>query len=204
MNTNPDDETLALWLDDGLAGVELAKFEATLAGQPEKFSERAEIRRLKEQLALALPLAEEPPYADFFNHRVMRSIGESGRAAAPVAEKSRAWFCWKLWGMPLAACVGMALAFFVGMESQHGETGGINVTNAPRAIPVETFVYTPDVGVKARWFESDSASAAVLVLSGIEPIPDQVDFSETAGQPWETDTPTVDSNAVGGEPEGEL
>ena len=61
MNTNPDEATLALWLDDELAGSELATIEAWAAGQPRRvsrgaggwpgaFSVRTEIAHLSHQV----------------------------------------------------------------------------------------------------------------------------------------------------------
>ena len=39
--------------------------------------------------------------------------------------------------------------------------------------------YIPEIGVEAEWFVSSDASATVVVLSGMDAIPDVTDFSET-------------------------
>lgn len=181
MNTNPDEERLALWLDDELSADEAAGFETGLdAGH---FAMREETRKVKAMLAQGLPREEEPPYADFFNHRIAKEISATAAPAAPAA--GRHWSLKKLF-FPLGAVAGMVLAFFLGMHSHRGgDPSGvvmneIDVSNAPRAIPVENFVYTPDRAVEAQWFDSKDASAVVMVLTGIDAIPDQVDFSETA------------------------
>jgi len=61
MNTNPDEATLALWLDDELTGEQLAAVEAWAANQPEKIAAREGIRRWRATMAAAIPASEEPP-----------------------------------------------------------------------------------------------------------------------------------------------
>ena len=128
-------------------------------------------------MAAAMPSSEEPPYPDFFNHRVARSIREL-EAKPAEAGKQSAGFSWRSWFMPLTACAGMAFAFWLGGK-QTGGVSEIDVTGAPRAIPVEPILYTPESGVSAEWFASAEASATVIVLNGIQAIPDATDFSET-------------------------
>jgi hypothetical protein len=96
--------------------------------------------------------------------------------------------------MPFAACAGMVLTFWAGMQ-----TRGVpeyNVAGAPRAIPVDPVVYTPENGVDAEWFTSSEAAATVIVLNGIPAIPDSMDFSETVYVPMERE---IDSTAGGSE-----
>jgi anti-sigma factor RsiW len=189
MNTNPDEATLALWLDDELTGSELAAVEAWAAGQPEQLAAREEVRRWRKMIALAVPASEEPPFPDFFNSRIQQAIQAPPTAkstAAPAKERS----IWRSWLLPLTACAGMALAFWVGKQSQ--AVPEYDVSNAPRAIPVEPMVYTPETGVKAEWFASSKASATVIVLNGVTAIPDSTDFSETVYLPTDRE---IDSTA---------
>jgi hypothetical protein len=177
MNINPDETRLALWLEDELHGEALAAFEASIAGRHELHAARAEARRWREMMAGALSSSEEPPYPEFFNHRVARSIREL--EAKPVATSMPSiGFSWRSWFMPVAACAGMAFAFWLGGK-RSGGVPEIDVTGAPRAIPVEPILYTPESGVSAEWFASSEASATVIVLNGVDAIPDAMDFSET-------------------------
>ena len=173
MNTNPDEATLALWLEDELTGEELAAVESWAAGRPDQLAARDEIRKWRGMVSSALPATEEPPYPEFFNSRVMQGIRES---APRKVERKTAFF--HNWWIPMAACAGMALAFWVGTKTQPAEPL-YNVAGAPRAIPVDPLLYTPEKGVDAEWFASDHASANVIVLSGVAAIPDSTDFSET-------------------------
>lgn len=177
MNINPDEARLALWLEDELHGEELAAFEKSIADRPELRAAREEVRRWRGLMAEAIPATEEPPYPDFFNHKVAHAIRELD-VAAPAASRVERGFSWRLWFMPVAACAGMVLGFWLGVKRMPGPLE-IDVTGAPRAIPVEPILYTPEKGVSAEWFASTEASATVIVLNGVAAIPDATDFSET-------------------------
>ena len=177
MNTNPDELKLAQWLDDELQGEELTAFEASLGNRGEHIAARAEVRRWRAMVAAAVPAAEEVPYPDFFNRRVAHAI-RSQRQESP-APVSRPRFSWQSLLMPMAACAGMVLAFWMGTQTQAGPPEVV-VAGAPKAIPVDPILYTPQRGVKAEWLASSDAAASVVVLRGVAAIPDSMDFSETA------------------------
>lgn len=182
MNTNPDESTLAVWLEDELTGDALAAVEAWAIGQPEQLAAREEIRRWRATIATVIPRSEEPPYPEFFNSRVLQAI----RAQEPkVALVRKNRLSWNSWWMPLSACAGMAMAFWVGKNSR--TVPDYDVANAPRAILVAPVLYTPESGVKAEWFTSTKASATVIVLDGVTAIPDDTDFSETVYVPMDRD-----------------
>ena len=177
MNTNPDEATLALWLDDELTGEELAAVDSWAAGRPDQLSAREEIRRWQATISSALPASEEPPFPDFFNSRVMQGIRESSPKMVPAVPAKG--FSWTSWLMPIAACAGMVLTFWAGKNSQ--PYPDYDVAGAPKAIPVEPIVYTPERGVQAEWFSG--ALASVIVLNGVAAIPDSIDFSEASHVP---------------------
>ena len=191
MNTNPDESTLALWLDDELTGAELAAVEAWASSQPDQLAARAEVRRWRATMAAALPASIEPPYPDFFNSRVLQAIREQDAAVERVVKNPSTW---RSWLMPMAACAGMVMAFWVGKKSQAAIAQ--EVVNAPRAIPVGPVVYTPESGVKAEWISGSKASATVIVLNGVTAIPDTTDFSATVYLPMDREIDsTADSEA---------
>lgn len=177
MNTNPDETKLALWLDDELHGEELAAVEAWAKDHPQHLAAREEIRQWRGLMASAIPAAEEPPYAEFFNGRIARAIREQSAESKTAAIQRRSW---QSILMPLAACAGMVLAFWLGGKTAKPAIPEINVAGAPKAIPVDPILYTPEKGVKAEWFSSAEASATVIVLNGVSAIPDTIDFSKTA------------------------
>jgi hypothetical protein len=181
MNTNPDETTLALWLDDELQGEALAAFEAVARGDQELMARREGVRAWRRQIGAALPAVEEPPYPDFFNSRIEQALRKA--SPQPVAGRARTG-SWRVWWLPAAAVAGMAVSFWLGTKT----VGGPQVVIAPRPEPVPAVVqvaqapavYTPERGVAAEWFSSDEAAATVIVLEGLEALPDTLDFSETA------------------------
>jgi hypothetical protein len=174
MNTYPDDTRLALWLDDELDGEELAAFEKWAAQDPALLASREDARRWRAMIADAMPREEEPPYPEFFNHRLEKSIRELQPVSMP---DSRPRITLRSWLMPLTACAAVVLAFWLG--GRKAGTYEIDVSGAPRAIPVEPIIYTPEKGVQAEWFDSTGALATVIVLDGVSAIPDNTDFSRT-------------------------
>lgn len=196
MNMKLDETMLALWLDDELQGEELAAAEAWLANDPEALAAREETRRWRAMMARAIPANEEPPYSEFFNSRIARAIRETGSGTTAVSSRR---FSWKAVLLPLAACVGMAFTFLLGVRTSATSKGlvELDVTEAPRAIPVDPILYTPEHGVKAEWFTSLEASATVIILDGVNAIPDSMDFSATVNIPSQRD---IDATA-GVEPE---
>lgn len=178
MNTNPDDAKLALWLDDELHGDELAEVEAWAGKNPEHVAAREEIRRWRAMISASLPASEEPPYAELFNGKIARAIREP--MPESVIAMPRRGFRLRSLLMPLAACAGMVFAFWLGGKTSQSRVPEIDVTGAPKAIPVDPIVYTPEGGVEAEWFASDKASATVIVLNGVDAIPDATDFSKNA------------------------
>lgn len=176
MNTNPDETTLARWLEDELHGDELAAVNAWAQRHPEQLAARDEVRRWRRMMAAAVPASEEPPHAEFFNARIATAIRR--QESQPATHPPRG-FAWQSVFMPLAACAGMALTFWLGMQTRPAQPE-IDVTGAPKAIPVEPILYTPERGVKAEWFASTPADADVIVLNGLQAIPDSMDFSATA------------------------
>lgn len=180
MNTKPDETALARWLEDDLQGAELAAFEESIRQDRDLHAQRAMIRALRQDLAAVLPAAEEPAYPEFFNSRIEKSIRELN--AKPAA----AWrWSWRVWLMPAAAAAGMAMTFWLGMQTG-GRQEVVATPPPPPAEPVivvEPGLYTPERGVDAEWFASEDAAATVIVLEGVEAIPDSMDFSETVAVP---------------------
>jgi len=188
MNTNPDEATLALWLEDELQGEDLAAVDSWAMSQPDQLAARAQTRAWRAMVASAIPAVQEPPYPDFFNSRVMQAIRDSQPKAVP-----RKTFFRKSFLMPMAACAGMVLTFWVGTKTRNAPPE-YDVAGAPKAIPVEPVIYTPEKGVNAEWFASAQASATVIVLNGVAAIPDTTDFSETVYVPMDRE---MDSTAGG-------
>ncbi|MCX6876702.1 MAG: hypothetical protein NTW21_23270 [Verrucomicrobia bacterium] len=184
MNTKLDETTLARWLDDELQGAELAAVEVSIQGDEALLTRRRELREWRATIGAVIPAVREPLYPEFFNSRIERAIREQAPTRSWLSWLPSQAAAWRAWWMPATALAGMALAFWVGTK-----TGGMTqVPAVPKAVPVPVVVqvptvYTPERGVAAEWFSSPDAAATVIVLEGVEAIPDTLDFSETAALP---------------------
>jgi hypothetical protein len=207
MNTPPDDATLALWLEEELHGAEFAEVEAWAQTQPDQIAMRESARKWKAMVKSAIPAVEEPPYPDFFNARIARSIKqhEAQQAIETIAQNTVPF--WRKFALPLAACAGMAFTFWLGI---HSRSIPVVESIAEMTAPDEMIqladanddpsaaIYTPENGVSAECFDSDAASATVVILEGLAAIPKETDLTR---QTAATDTPReIDSTAHAGLP----
>lgn len=177
MKTPPDDNTLALWLDDELEGEELARVEAWAVDHPDQLEAREKVRDWRKMISDSMPAAEEPPAAEFFNERILQHAAHvSASLPGSGASKQAAWN--PIW-MPLAACAGMVLAFWLGaLLVQPEDPGSANIGGSGNSLSPN--LYTPEQGVNAQWISSEDASATVIVLNGVSAIPDEIDFTSIA------------------------
>src|SRR5687768_12723571 len=103
MNTIPDDELLALWVEDELSGPSTASVDAWASAQPEWLEHRELARQMKPLLRANVPASEEPPYAEFFNARIAREMGREVVAVGSVATAGTAPTKFWRWFLPATA-----------------------------------------------------------------------------------------------------
>lgn len=186
MNTTPDEVLLALWLDDELEGEELAKVESWALTQPDQLAAREEVRAWRKTISAAVPAEIEPPFPDFFNNRIEKSIRELAAKEAPPAPVRESRSFWR-WLFPATAFAGMALAFWVGTKTTTSPAGGAPIVkNDDKAVTPAW--YSPEQGVNAEWVKGQGASGSVIVLQGVNAIPDALDFSETVSFQSQSDS----------------
>lgn len=173
MNTKPDDELLALWVEDELDAATSAGVERWACEQPEWVERREQARWSRELLGSALGGRDEVPHAEFFNARIRREIELSAPATGSVPEPGKVRRGPWLWLMPATAAAGVALGFFLGHDR-----GGVPEAAPPMAAELVPVLYTPERGVQAEFVGGDEAS--VIVLAGVRAIPDEWEIPETA------------------------
>ncbi len=171
MNTKPDDELLALWVEDELDAGTSAEVETWASTQPEWVERREQARWSRELLGSSLGGSDEVPHAEFFNARIRREIEARPESVSSAGGKIRRgpW----VWFMPATAAAGMALGFFLG----HDRSGG-PAPIPPVSAELAPVLYTPERGVEAEFVGGDEAT--VIVLAGVEAIPDEWEIPETA------------------------
>jgi hypothetical protein len=188
MNTTPDEELLALWVDDALDGPSAGAVDAWASTRPEWLERREQARQVTPWLKSGLAAVEEPPYAEFFNARIARELSrEPAPAVAPAYEGRRFW----RWFLPATAVAGMMVCFWAGTRMAPSP-----MVAAPDPVPAPAapapYLYTPEKGVKAAYFASEPADAMVIVLDGVAAIPDSFEIPDTASAVTEPDSATAD------------
>ena len=174
MKTPPDETTLTLWMDGQLEGKELQSMEAWAQQHPELLAERDAIQAMSQNIQNTLPDSQEPPYPDFFNQRIMSAIQEE--APAPQTKKSSGSI-WRWLAAPIATGA-MALCFYLGTQF----TGNPSEPTA-QTITATPTVYTPDSGVQADIFVASNQQATVIVIEGLEDVPDDLNLKLVSDLP---------------------
>jgi len=175
----PDPAELTRWMDGELNGDDLARVEAWAKDHPEYLAERQAHQDMQSQIRDSIPASVEPPYPDFFNQRILRAIEEEKPDApeqqvttgfAVIAAKFGEWLA-----LP-AAAAAMLICFYMGTRVNYASNPVMPIVN----ISAKPAIYMPDGNVRANIVSSDDNAATVIVLEGLEDIPD--DF-EIVGEP---------------------
>ena len=178
-NQAPDEAMLTLWTDGELNGDELARVELWAQDHPELLVERDAVRAMQSNIQANMPASVEPPYADFFNLRILRAIeNEKAESGVRVRSTGSQWMGSKFnkWLALPAAAAAMLMCFYMGTQ-----VSPMPESLAPMAaVSAKPAIYMPDGDVRANIFSSDDNGATVIVLEGLEDIPD--DF-EIVGEP---------------------
>lgn len=169
MNTKPDDELLALWVEDELDVSVHTEVEVWASGQVEWTERRQLARQTKTLLGSAIPADEDLPNGEFFNARIRREIEVRETSPAPVKSKGRSVLGWLV---PLTAAASLALGIWIGRGGPQAELV------PPPVADLTPVLYTPQKGVNAELLKSDDAT--VIVLAGVDAIPDSWEVPATA------------------------
>ncbi|MEM9081140.1 MAG: hypothetical protein AAGC74_10660 [Verrucomicrobiota bacterium] len=170
MNQERKEELIVRWMDDELAAADVPELEELLEAEPELREMRDGFSSFRSGLKEVYAREEEMPYGDFFETRLKRAIQDSevrekvGGLKGGVGE----WFRW--WLAPVGAGA-LALAFLAGAKLSPNRADGSFV-----ALKAATTVYTPEGGVSANFVEVEEAGASVILLEGLQAIPDSTDL----------------------------
>lgn len=166
---NPDDQTLLLWLEDELTGEERTAVDAWAVHQPTWLEKRESSRRWRNDLNQIMSHRDEIPHGEFFQARLMQTIAMS---ASSSSASRKAVSHQRKWTLPVSIAAAMVLGFWGGTQ-WHDRTH--------RAKTLVT--YTPEAGVKAEYFETSPADGTVIVLNGVDALPDEFVETSTSSAP---------------------
>jgi hypothetical protein len=164
------EEKWTAWLDDELAGNELAEFEASLPDKAAAVAEKRDAHKLgaflKEQLQSGAMGNEE-----FFHHQLRERIeGDARAGVAGNAESPRAWWPIRrlVWAGATALAIFSICAFFVINEKAPQDQSQYlsQILNA-RVDPV----VSPNATISM--FESKKDRVTVLWVEGLQSLPSE-------------------------------
>lgn len=176
MNQERKEELIVRWMDDDVLSVsEKEELAGVLEAEPELCAMRDEHPRMRDELQAAYHQAGDVPYGDFFQTKLEQAIRNTERdeVEAVPAKARGAWRDALRWWLAPVAVGAMAVAFLAG--TRVGKTPGESrlVVAQEQSRPL---VYTPEGGVTSTIVNADAAGTSVIVLDGLQPIPDSFDL----------------------------
>lgn len=174
----PDETALTLWMDGELEGEALHKVEQWAQKHPELLAERDAIRAMNTEISEHIPSHVEPPYPEFFNQQILRQMHNEQTSESTAVKQKKGLWQWLT--MPAVAipvmAAAMALCFTIGTQY-----GSENMTSV---VAQGSSVYTPDGGVSADMFQSTDSDSLIIVLDGLDDIPDDVEIVALNNPEW--------------------
>ena len=181
----PDEAMLTRWVDGELSGDELAQLEAWAEKHPDILAERDAVLAMQQDMRDTIAADMEPPYADFFNQRILRIIeNESSRSSHDARVSGSHWLgsIWNKWLALPGAAMAMVLCFYLGTQ-----VSLVPQATAPVAAKLaKPLIYTPDADIRANVFSSGDTGATVIVLEGLDDLPDDLEIVGYQGSEGET------------------
>lgn len=164
-----EEELITRWIDDELRDEDQIDFKKLHDSNPELCDSFKDVSGISNQVLKENYESEkEIPYGDFFNSQIKKKIFEE--ASSPTKHSSllsdmiqwiRSPFTWT------AAVASLCMLFFLNVQPESGFSGNTIVST-----------YSPDTSVSIVSAEfNEEANATVIVLEGLEPVPDETDFS---------------------------
>ncbi len=172
-------EKLTRWLDGAMNDAERAAFETEMADNPVLRAEADDLQQLGGLLRSHVVTEKTMPHADFFNSQIQERIAELHRSEARAKSQpsgAAAWLDWlrKPWAIAAATAM-VAFGFFLTHFTE----------DKPQTIVLG--LYTPNPSVRATSYHSSEADATVLMLDGLDPIPENKDITAINVDHSETD-----------------
>ncbi|MDQ8189627.1 hypothetical protein [Roseibacillus persicicus] len=173
MKQERKEELVIRWMDDEvLSASENEELKRILEAEPELTAMRAGHSQVREDLLAVYAEPADVPYGDFFQTKLEQAIRDADEADLPPAKPTASsWRDALRWWLAPVAVGAMAVAFLAGTRVGNSPTPERLVVSQNRSV-----VYTPEGGVTASIVNADGAGTSVIVLDGLQPIPDSFDL----------------------------
>ncbi len=184
MNQERKEELIVRWMDDdSLSSSEQEELNRILEAEPELKELRDHHQEVREELQVAFGEAKDVPYGDFFQTKLKQAIRTAERDEVPEVGtpassswRSSSWRDALRWWLAPVAVGAMAVAFLAGTRVGKPMIQNRTVVKNLQERPA---VYTPAGGVTSSIVNADAEGTSVIVLDGLQPIPDS--FNLMAG-----------------------
>ncbi len=188
----PDKQTLQSWMNGDLSGEALHTVEKWVSENTQELEEMLNWDQTSQMLRENIVPEQDPPYPDFFHHKIRQSIEEEPRSydsekKTPELRDHSANSLWSrmryLWAP--AAVAAMTVCFYAGTQMSSSTTGSADLAGLGGASASQTAeIYVPQGGVSASVYENEQSG--VILLHGLEAIPDAMDIVSAApsGKPY--------------------
>lgn len=164
-----EEELITRWIDGELGTEEETEFNKLYKLKSDYYDALIEDSKLSQELLRSTFDAEkEVPYGDFFNHQIRKKIHEDNSNASSSTGVLFDMLTWLRSPFTWAAAVCFIALIVIGPQS--------GVTTENNSI-VSTYSPDPSVSIVSAEF-NEQANATVIVLEGLEPVPDETDFNE--------------------------
>ena len=164
-----EEELITRWIDGELDQKEKIEFEKLYDARPDFYNSlRAEANASKDLLKGSFEFEKEIPYGDFFNNQIRKKIQDDdfdSNSSSGFLFDVLAWL-----RSPLTWAATACFIAFISVNPQSGVNGDDNII-------VSTYSPDPSVSIVSAEF-NEKANATVIVLEGLEPVPDETDFNE--------------------------
>lgn len=171
MNQERKEELIVRWMDDeALSTVDREELDRILEAEPELKAMREGHASMRSELQAAFGEPGDVPYGDFFQTKLEQAIRDSEREeTAPAAKSGSSWKDALRWWLAPVTVGAMAIAFLAGTRVG---TAPVEERLVVAQDQIRPLVYTPEGGVTSTIVNADAEGTSVIVLDGLQPIPD--------------------------------
>lgn len=174
MNQERKEELIVRSMDNVTLSVEEQKeLQQFLEAEPELKAMQEGYPSVLAGLQAMYEQQQDVPYGDFFQTKLAQAIRDSEAEELPVKKASMTWKDAFRWWLAPVAVGAMAVAFLAGTRVGKAPVENRLVVAQAQSRPL---VYTPEGGVTSTIVNADAQGTSVIVLDGLQPIPDSYDL----------------------------
>ena len=178
MKKEISEELIVKWVDNSLSSDESRKLDALLEADPNLQKELDGMSKVCSQVQQEIPASITPPYPDFFNSQLMRTV-DLEQASQQPKEKAKRWWKGFQWAWAPAGAMALVLAFLAG-QRLGPEPSPATVSNQ-QASGLTTVYFSKD-SLNAEVISDADGNVAAIVIDGLDAISNDASFVSTESE----------------------